>query len=172
LHDAPQRIWQKELFYAKCCIDVLEHCGSVDVVAKQFAETTRKYYDTLNARNKVADPGNDISSVEMPDDCFHLFVAPSDTTTHHHQMSQELLELFSRPFGHKSNLHIEGTLKAGFGTQLDWNNFVTMVFNKTHSDAASDVPLPHGYFPNVYLDGLRESSNPHGWGTITNQNGT
>jgi hypothetical protein len=127
-------IWQKELSYAESCLVILEHCGNVDKVALRFAETTRSYHNILKAQ---AQQNTDLSIVNMPEKFDYLFVIPKSLSSHLEQVSRDLHKLVSCPFGQPSNLHAESTLKAGFGTHLDWTSFITLPFEKTTTKATN-----------------------------------
>ncbi|KAF2103228.1 hypothetical protein NA57DRAFT_52754 [Rhizodiscina lignyota] len=166
LHNYPESAWRKELPYAKSTLDVLEHCGAVDPVGKQFAEMTRAYHDNLKAQGQADNQDMNLSDVAMPDQLDHLFTTPSGAPAELLQISQELLKLIGRPFGHSSNLHTEGSLKAGFGSQLDWNTFVTLPFNKTPSDSMNSMSLLSKAFSSMRWGQFVGSSRPHGWAMV------
>jgi hypothetical protein len=134
LYGYPQAIWQKELAHAESCLDVLEYCGSVDKVALRFAETTCSYRNILKAQ---AQQDTDLSVVDMPEKFDYLFAIPKSLSSPLEQASKDLHKLVSCPFGQPSNLHAEGTLKAGFGTHLDWSSFRSSPFEKATTEAGN-----------------------------------
>jgi hypothetical protein len=134
LYGYPQAIWQKELSHAGSCLDVLEYCGNVDKVALRFAEITRNYHNILVAQ---AQQETDLSVVEMPEKFDYLFAILRSLSSHLEQMSRDLHKLVSCLFGQPSNLHAESTLKAGFGTHLDWSSFRTSPFEKAITEAGN-----------------------------------
>jgi hypothetical protein len=134
LYEYPKAIWQKELLHAKSCLDVLEHCGTVDKIALRFAEITRSYYSVLKAQTQQ---DTDLSVVDMPEKFDHLFVVPESPWSHLEQVSRDLHKLVSCPFGQPATLHAEGALKAGFGTHLDWNPSTAPPFEKAITGAGN-----------------------------------
>jgi hypothetical protein len=129
-----EAIWQQELSHAKSCLDVLEYCGTVDSVALRFAETTRSYCNTLKAQ---AQQDTDPSDVDVPVNFDYLFVVRDSPWSHLEQVSRNLHKLVSCPFGQPSNLHAEGTLKAGFGTHLDWTPSIAPTSRKATTEAGN-----------------------------------
>lgn len=164
LHRYPKHVWQRELKHAESCIKVLEHCGSADKVAHGFATSASRYYELFVVQN---DQPNENAMDSDPDDFEYLFSSPVTATDFLAQLAGDLLLLVSNPFGHPTNLHTEGTLKAGFGSQQDWNVFVTLPFNRSVSVPGQATSLE------MALSGLQDgqfvgSPSPHGWGSLTN----
>jgi hypothetical protein len=166
LNDSSQAVWGQELSYAKSCLDVLEYCGEVDLVARRFAEKISGFYNAL----KVHAQEGDLPAVDMPEKFDYPFTIPESATGHIGSASRELLKLISSPFGHESNLNVEGTLRAGFGSQQDWNAFIKLPFNRTQSANVGNLPIL-----GMALSGLRSgqfvgSSQPHGWDLLPHPN--
>ncbi|PVH98905.1 hypothetical protein DM02DRAFT_673052 [Periconia macrospinosa] len=148
LHDYPQPVWQRELSDANSCINVLEYCAQIDQVAHHFV---------------------DLSIDGVPDRFDHLFTIPNSSPPDLGQVSQDLLQHVSHPYGRSSNLHTEGILKSGFGSQLDWNTFVTLPFNKSTPMTAHKTPLEM-VLSSIQSSQFVGSSAPHGWGTLISPN--
>jgi hypothetical protein len=143
-------MWQKELSHAESCLDVLEHCGSIDKVALRFAETTRSYYNTLQAQ---AQQDTDLSAAILPGGFDYLFALPSSPSSPLEQVSRDLHKLVSCPFGQYSSLHAEATLKAGFGTHLDCTPSTSLLFGKGATGVANTWSAVEMALPGVQLDG-------------------
>ncbi|XPS74750.1 hypothetical protein M3J07_006844 [Ascochyta lentis] len=168
LHGHSQPIWQKELSYAKSCIDVLEHCGLVDKVALSFLRITTSYYNTLLAE---ADSNISISDKTLPDEFDHLFNKPESTHAPLATASEGLLELLIHPFGTPTDFLIENTLKAGFSPGSDGGQdlFSTPPQDGTASVCSDKlVSLRKAMSSSLQSSRLLGSSQPHNWSSILN----
>ena len=173
LQNHPQSVWQKELSHAKSCLDVLDHCSDVDKVALRFADTTRGYYNILNGHATVDVEGMgdaDVSTVDTLESSDYLFSIPELSPPHLDKIPRDLLKLVGSPFGHPSNLHTEGTLRAGFGSQIEWDSFVTLPFNNAVPKAANSIPLLDMALSSIRSGQFLGPSEPHGWASFRSLN--
>ena len=67
-------------------LDVLDFCGTIDSVARQFAETTLKFYDVLNAQGQtdnqpISTEPDPSSAIDTLENFAYLFTTPSDSAS-------------------------------------------------------------------------------------------
>src|SRR5690242_3863198 len=96
----------------------------------------------------------------------YLFVTPKLPSSHLDQLFQDLHKLVSCPFGRPSNLHAEGTLKAGFGTHLDWTSSVTLPLKNATIEAANSRSVIELMLPGMRSGQFVGRSQPHGWNSL------
>lgn len=163
IHAYPQPTWQKELEYARSCLNVLEYCSKADKVAKNFAEVTGGYYNFLAAQAQtIEDP--DVSGDDCTDKSDYLFSAPESSEPQLLQASRELLQRVSCPFDAPSSLHDEGTLRAGLGAH------VTIPFNKSPQNEQQSWSAVETALSGMPTGQFVGSSQPHGWDVFPNLN--
>ncbi|KZM21777.1 uncharacterized protein EKO05_0001768 [Ascochyta rabiei] len=166
LNGYSQPTWQKELSYAKSCIDVLEYCALVDKIARNFLKVTIRYYNVLLA---IAEPNVAASDGTPPDGFDHLFSTSESTYAHLVSASAGLVNLLSHPFGSPSDLMMENTLEAkvGLGCELGQDSLSTPPQNTT-LNASSDRVLSLRKVMSTSLQNscLLGSSQPHDWSPL------
>ncbi|KAF3009435.1 hypothetical protein E8E13_000527 [Curvularia kusanoi] len=160
LHNYPEPIWQRELSLAEASLIVLEFCAKVDQIAARFAELVRPYYNALAPHDDECIDDTDASDSRQ--DFNYLFSVPSDSPAHLAQMSHELLKYITRPFDSPSNLHDEGTLRAGLGAH------VYMLFNNDNPKEGKSQSSMQAALSNMPTGHFMGSSQPHGWDMFLN----
>lgn len=166
LHGHAESVWRSELAYAKSCLDVLDHCGSVDKVAFHFAEVARIYYTTLAAQaTDIQDTG-----VDIPEGFEYLFTLPEGSSLELVHASQELLRLVASPFGHTSDLYSESILKTGLSPQITAKTFVTLPFNRPTQKPEDNMPLLGAALSSLRAGQFVGSLHPHRWDSILDVN--
>jgi hypothetical protein len=100
--------------------------------------------------------------IDVPERFDYLFVTPGLPSSHLDQLSQDLHKLVSYPFGRPSNLYEEGTLKAGFGTHLDWTSSATLPLKNATTEAANSRSVIEMIIPGMRSGQFVGWSQPHG----------
>lgn len=180
LHHRSQHVWQRELRYAKMCLDLLAFCGHVDDVAQQFKETTQQFYDILASQgeqplNETAISQSDPSDTEAEGSgAFdHLFTIPQAELSAEHLYStfQRTFDILSNPFTCSHIAQAQGTLSAdevGIGAHLDWATVAASPSNRLGSGPPQNPPsAPSSTSVSVMSGRFIGSSNPHGWSVVT-----
>ncbi|KAF2626665.1 hypothetical protein BU25DRAFT_92535 [Macroventuria anomochaeta] len=100
--------------------------------SRQSRQTLRRNTTRLLQHPRSPDPpGDNITIKDAPENSDYLFTVPSTSHSHLARASQDLLKRVSCLFDSPSDLHDEGTLKAGLGT------YVSLPFNRGPAESAN-----------------------------------